>query len=315
MKNIKSIGIDFGGTSVKFGVVAGKEIIATSPRLLTTDYPVPSDLIRAIADKVNQLKSEHENIVAIGCGVPGFVDFPSGTIHNLTNVPGWINIPLKQELETRTGLPTAIENDANAMAIAEWKLGAAKGCNHAICLTLGTGVGAGVIANGAIIRGAQYTAGELGQTSIDYAGRKGNYNNPGALEAYVGNNEFATDTLAEYAAAGIEKDLTDCTPEDLAEAAENGCHIALKAWDGFAQKLSTSLASTCWLLNPEIIVIGGGVANAGEILFTPLIKYLHAQLSGPFKDHLQVVPAEFSNNAGILGTAALAIQEIEDFTV
>ena len=315
MKNIKSIGIDFGGTSIKFGVVSGKEIVATSPSISPKDYPVASDLIRAIADKVEQLKSEQDNILAIGCGVPGFVNFSTGTIHNLTNVPGWVNIPLKQELEARTGLPTAIENDANAMAIAEWKLGAARGCDHAVCLTLGTGVGAGIIANGAIVRGAQYLAGELGQTSIHYAGRKGNYNNPGALEAYVGNNEFAVDTQADYAAAGIEKNLTECTPEHLSEAAESGCDIALKAWDDFAQKLATSLASTCWLLNPEIIVIGGGLSQAGDILFTPLMKHLHSQLSGPFKDNLKVVPAEFSNNAGILGTAALALSEIEDYSV
>ena len=311
MKNIKSIGIDFGGTSIKFGVVSGKEIIATSPRILTKDFPVPQDLIRTIADTVNKLKSEHEHVLAVGCGVPGFVEFPTGTIHNLTNVPGWKNIPLKQELETRTGLPTVIENDANAMAIAEWKLGAAKGYDHAICLTLGTGVGAGIIANGAIIRGAQYAAGELGQTSIYFDGRKGNYNNPGALEAYIGNNEFAADTLADYKAAGMVKTLTDCSPEHIAEAAESGCPVALKAWDQFAFKLATSLASTCWLLNPEIIVIGGGLSSAGDILFTPLIKHLHGQLSGPFKDHLKVVPAEFSNNAGILGTAALALAEIE----
>ncbi len=315
MKNIKSIGIDFGGTSIKFGVVSGKEIIATSPRIYPKDYPVPSDLIRAIAERVNQLKTEHNNVVAIGCGVPGFVDFPTGTIHNLTNVPGWTNIHLKEELEARTDLPTAVENDANAMAIAEWKLGAAKGYAHAVCLTLGTGVGGGIISNNAVIRGAQFTAGELGQTSIDYAGRMGAYNNPGALEAYLGNNEFAADTQSDYVAAGIDKELSDCTPELLAEAAENGCEIALKAWDGYAEKLSTTLATTCWLLNPEIIVIGGGVSNAGDLLFMPLKKYLHAQLSGPFKDHLKVVPAEFSNNAGILGTAALALEGIEDFNV
>lgn len=315
MKNLKSIGIDFGGTSIKFGVVSGREIIATCQPLLPKDYPLPADLIRAIAAKINQLKSEHENVVAVGCGVPGFVDFPTGMIHNLTNVPGWTNIHLKEELETRTDLPTAVENDANAMAIAEWKLGAARGYEHAICLTLGTGVGGGIIANGNIIRGSQYAAGELGQTSIDYQGRKGNYNNPGALESYLGNNEFAADTLTEYTSAGIEKEISDCTPAQIALAAENGCEIALQAWDDFAIKLSTSLATTCWLMNPEIIVIGGGIANAGEVLFTPLKKHLNAQLSGPFKDHLKVVPADFNNNAGILGTAALSLEEIEDFTV
>jgi len=312
MNNIKSIGIDFGGTSIKFGVVSGKKIIATSPRISPKNYPIPSDLIQAIVDTIEKLRSEHSDIVAIGCGVPGFVDFPTGTIHNLTNVPGWTNIPLKEELQTRTGLPTAVENDANAMAIAEWKLGAAKGYNHAVCLTLGTGVGGGIISNGAMIRGAKFAAGELGQASISYSGRRGTYNNPGALEEYLGNNEFAADAQAAYAATGIEKDITECTPELLAEAAENGCFTALKAWDGFAQKLATALASTCWLLNPEIIVIGGGVSNAGEILFEPLKIHLQAQLSGPFKDHLKLVQAHFNNDSGILGTATLALDEIEN---
>lgn len=315
MKNIKSIGIDFGGTSIKFGVVIGKEIIATTKPIQTPNHPNPTNLIQTIADTINTLKSQHNNIVATGCGVPGFVHFPTGTIHNLTNVPGWTNIPLKQELQSRTNLPTTIENDANAMAIAEWKLGAAKGHTHAICLTLGTGVGGGIIVNNQIIRGAQFTAGELGQTSINFKGRPGNYNNPGALEAYIGNNNFATDTLADYTAAGITKKPADCTPEHIATAAQNNCPIALKAWDGFAEKLASSLASTCWLLNPEIIVIGGGISKAGNTLFTPLKKHLHAQLSSPFKDNLKIVPAEFSNNAGILGSATLATEGIEDYTV
>ena len=312
MKNRKSIGIDFGGTSIKFGVVSGKEIITTASPIIPKDHPIPEQLIRTIADTVNQLKEEHPDVLAIGCGVPGFVDFPTGTIHNLTNVPHWTNISLKKELENLTGLPTSIENDANAMSIAEWKLGAAKGYNHAVCLTLGTGVGGGIISNGAIIRGAQYAAGELGQTSIDYKGRKGNYNNPGALESYLGNNQFAADTQADYEAAGITKELQVCTPAHIAQDAENGCRVALKAWDGFAEKLASCLAATCWLLNPEIIVIGGGVAQAGKILFTPLERHLNSQLSGPFKDHLKVVPAEFSNNAGILGTAALALDELDN---
>lgn len=303
----QSIGIDFGGTSIKFGVVEGSQIIATAERIIPKDYPIPSDLIEAIADTVCKLKLENPNIRAVGCGVPGFVDFPTGTIHNLTNVPGWTNIPLKAELEERTGLPAAIENDANAMAYAEWKLGAAQGSQHAVCLTLGTGVGGGIIANGQMIRGAQFGAGELGQTSIDYKGRIGSYNNPGAVEVYLGNNQFAADAKATFDSAGIEKTIAECAPEHLAKSAHLGCEITIKCWDQFAQKLATTLATTCWILNPEVIVIGGGVANAGDILFTPLHKYLHAQLSGPFKDQLKVVKANFSNNAGILGCAALAL--------
>lgn len=303
----QSIGIDFGGTSIKFGVVEGCEIISTAPRIVPKDYPVPSELIGAIANTVNKLKAEFPKVCAIGCGVPGFVDFPTGTIHNLTNVPGWTNIPLKSELEERTGLPAAIENDANAMAFAEWKLGSAEGTEHAICLTLGTGVGGGIIANGQMIRGAHFGAGELGQTTIDYKGRIGSYNNPGALETYLGNNEFAADAKAAYTDAGIEKSVEECAPENLAQAASDGCEVALSCWGGFAKKLAASLATACWLLNPEVIVIGGGIANAGEILFAPLHKHLHDQLSGPFKNDLRVVKAKFSNNAGIFGCAALAL--------
>lgn len=302
-----SIGIDFGGTSIKFGVVDGKEIIATPPRVIPKDHPEPKDLIAAIADTVNKLKTEYPAVRAIACGVPGFVDYPTGTIHNLTNVPNWTNIALKEQLEKLTGLPTAIENDANAMAYAEWSLGAAKGTQHAVCLTLGTGVGGGIIANGQMVRGAQFCAGELGQTTIDYKGRIGTYNNPGALEVYLGNNEFAADAKAAYAEAGISKSIDACVPEYLSEYANKGCKIALKCWDEFAEKLATALATTCWLLNPEVIVIGGGVANAGPILFDPLRKHINAQLSGPFKDHLQIKKAMFSNDAGILGCAALAL--------
>ncbi len=308
---MKSIGIDFGGTSIKIGVVEGKEIIAFAERIIPTDYSTPSDLIDAIAETANALKKKHPEIVAIGCGVPGLVDFPTGTIHNLTNVPSWKKLPLKEELIKRTGLPTTIENDANAMAIAEWKLGAAEGCDHVVCLTLGTGVGGGIISNGAIIRGAQFVAGELGQTSISYSGRKGTYNNPGALEAYLGNNKFSADAIHDYASAGIDKNISDCTPEKLATAAKNGCEIALECWDKFGFRLSVALASSCWLLNPEVIVIGGGVANAGDILFKPFTKHLHDQLSEPFKDQLKIKKAHFSNNAGILGCAILALEEVE----
>lgn len=303
-----SIGIDFGGTSIKFGVVRGKEIIATAEPIIPRHHPVPADLIAAIADTCHQLIEQHPEVVAIGCGVPGFVNYQNGIIHNLTNVPGWVNINLKKELHQLTGLPIAVENDANAMAIAEWKLGAAIGYQHVVCITLGTGVGGGIIANGQIVRGANFGAGELGQTSIDHLGRMGKYNNPGALEAYLGNHAFATDAQAAYSDQGIIKTHEECSPKNLAIAAEEGCPIAQQAWLSYSHKLATALATTCWMLNPEIIVIGGGVAQAGAILFTPLKQHLNNQLSEPFKDQLKVVPAHFSNNAGILGCAALALE-------
>jgi glucokinase len=304
----KAIGVDFGGTSIKFGVVLGKQIIGEAPPIIPKEYPRPTDLIQAIADTCKQLMESHSDIKAIGCGVPGFVDTPTGKIHNLTNVPGWIDIPLRDLLSEKTGLPCIVENDANAMAVAEWKLGAGAGFEHLVCLTLGTGVGGGIIVNNQLVRGSQFVAGELGQTSIHYNGRVGAYNNPGALEDYIGNNEYAADAQRAYHEAGIEKHIDDCTPAALDAAATAGCAIAIACWDDFARKLACTISNCCWLLNPDAFVIGGGISKAGKTLFEPLKKHVNAQLSAPFSDHLQLIPAKFSNDAGIIGCAVLALE-------
>ncbi len=307
----KAIGIDFGGTSIKFGVVLGKQIIEEAPIILPKDYPKPFDLIQAIADTVNKLQKEHSDIKAIGCGVPGFVDTPTGRIHNLTNVPGWIDIPLRDLLTEKTSLPCIVENDANAMGIAEWKFGAGSGFAHLVCLTLGTGVGGAVIVNNQIVRGAQFVAGELGQTSIHYNGRAGAYNNAGALENYIGNNAFAAEAKRAYFKAGIEKHIDDCTPTALDAAATAGCSVAIDCWDDFARKLACTIGNCCWLLNPQAFVIGGGISKAGKTLFEPLRKHMAAQLNAPFRDHLEIIPAKFSNEAGIIGCAVLALESAE----
>lgn len=301
-----SVGIDFGGTSIKIGVVSGKEIIHESTRIDPKGHTSSTALIEILAETVNNLKKEFPGIASVGAGVPGFVDFPTGTIHNLTNVPGWQKVPLKKELGSRVNLPCAVENDANCMAIAEWKLGAGRGYEDLVCMTLGTGVGGGLVVNNQMVRGSKYAAGELGQASIDYKGIPGNYGNLGALEKYVGNNQIATFVQESYKAAGIEKSLQECFPLNLSGYAQEGCEIALQCWDEIGRKIAALVSSTCWLLNPEAIVIGGGVANADGFLFDPIKKYLDEQLSGPFKDHLKIHKAHFGNEAGILGAAALA---------
>jgi glucokinase len=195
------------------------------------------------------------------------------------------------------------------MAYAEWKRGAGRGVNHLVALTLGTGVGGGIIVDGRVVRGSNFAAGELGQTSIDYQGRVGAYGNRGSLEDYIGNQEIAAMAAESYRQAGVEKSLNDCEPAQLALSAAQGDQVALKIWDKIAEILATALMNCCWLLNPEAIIIGGGVAKAGPLLFDPLNQYLRDQLSGPFKDDLQILPARFGNEAGIIGAATLALEE------
>ncbi len=304
-----ALGIDFGGTTVKFGIVVGSEVIDSAPAIATDDYTEPAPLIDAIVRVVEDLRQRHPGITAIGAGVPGFVDFRTGTIHNLTNVRGWSNIALRDILHQRINLPVTVENDANCMAYAEWKQGAGKGKDHLVCITMGTGVGGGIITHGHMLRGAASVAGELGQTSIDYQGRKGAYGNLGALEDYIGNNEIAADARDYYATKGMNRSISDCTPAALSASASEGDETAVEIWGNIARKLATTAVNACWLLNPEAIVIGGGVAKAGDLLFEPLKKAINEQLSPAFSDHLEVIPAMFSNDAGIIGAAALALDE------
>ncbi len=304
-----AIGVDFGGTTVKIGVLYRSNLVDTAPPIATQDYDGPDELIDAMVRVINELRDQHPGIAAIGVGMPGFVNFEEGIVHNLTNVRGWVEIPLKQRLSEATLLPTVVENDANCMAYAEWKRGSGRGLNHLVAITMGTGVGGGVIVNGKMVRGCRYGAGEIGQTSIDYQGRVGAYGNKGALEDYVGNNEIAADARERYEQAGIYKNIADCSPAALAYAATNGDEVALQVWDDVARKMATTIMNCCWLLNPEAIIIGGGVAKAGDLLFGPLQTHLFSQLSGPFKDHLSLLPARFGSEAGMVGAATLALEE------
>ncbi|HRN23158.1 MAG TPA: ROK family protein, partial [Akkermansia muciniphila] len=192
-------------------------------------------------------------------------------------------------------------------AYAEWKLGAGKGKRHLVCLTLGTGVGSGLIVNGELLRGSTCSAGELGQTSIDYRGRLGHYGNRGSLEDYVGNREIAADARTLYASHGIDKAIVDCNPIALERAALAGDEVAEQVWRDLAVKLSCALMNCCYLLNPEAIIIGGGVAKAKTLLFQPLQEIMKAQLAAPLVEYLEILPAQFGTEAGILGAAHLAL--------
>ena len=305
-RTVTAVGVDFGGTSIKLGVARGAELLETGEPLVTAAYPEPHTLIGAIADRVKSMRERHPDICGVGVGVPGLVDFEQGFVHVLTNVPGWNHIPLKKILGDLTGLPCVVENDANAMVYAEWRYGAAEGLSNVIGLTLGTGVGGGLILDGQMFRGSRCSAGEIGQMSIHFDGVPGHYGNLGALEKYVGNQQIGEHSQRRYAEAGLHRDLSQCTPKAVADAAYAGDQIARQIWAEIADWLGTTLGSIAWLLNPDAFVIGGGVAQAGALLFEPLQNKVRSMISPVVAEGLQIIPARFSNEAGIIGNAALA---------
>ena len=161
-------------------------------------------------------------------------------------------------MEQALGLPVVLDNDANCMAYAEWKLGAGRGMSSLVCLTMGTGIGGGIVVNDRILRGKRLSTGELGQTSIHYQGKPGPFGNRGAIEEYIGNNELAAEAVKRYAGAGIVKTVNECTPRDLDEAARAGCPIALQLWEDTAEMLACLIMNLMYTLVPDAFIIGGG---------------------------------------------------------
>ena len=309
-KVVKAVGVDFGGTSVKLGVCQGEQLLETDTPIPTADHLGPQALIQAMADRVKQMRERHPEIAAIGVGVPGLVDFEKGLVHVLTNVPGWTHVPLKTILSDMTGLPVVVENDANAMCYAEWRYGAARGLKNVVALTLGTGVGGGLVLNNQLYRGSHFAAGEIGQMSVDFEGVSGHYGNLGALEKYVGNVQISEHAVLRYTQAGLHREREQCSPKDIAAAAENGDVIAQQIWAEIADWLGTVLGSIAWLLNPDAFVIGGGVAMAGPLLFEPLENKVKSLLSTVVWEGLKILPAKFQNDAGIIGNAAQAADSL-----
>jgi len=305
-----AIGIDFGGTSIKSAVV-GSGAIVQRGKPIDPQATGSDALMDHLVELIEQLRAEHPDIAGVGVGLPGFVDSVHGIVHELTNVPGWKEVPLRQILHDRTGLPVTIENDAKAMAYGEFKHGAASAGRHVVCITLGTGVGGALIIDGKLYRGAQLAAGEIGHMSIDFRGRPGPYGSIGGLEEYVGNVQIAERAVQRYRAAGQEKSAHECSPADLAAAANRGDPVAAKLWDDIGLELGAALASVVWIINPDTIVIGGGVAKAGDLLFNPIRREIRQRTLGLVHENLRVVPAALGNDAGIIGNAMLALEAAE----
>lgn len=303
----KAVAVDFGGTGIKIGITCGEKLLDKADPLPTQSFDSPESIISAMCDSIRGLLQRHPEAVAVGLGMPGWVHFEAGVLYQLTNVPVWNHeVPVREVMQRELGLPIVLDNDANCMAYAEWKLGAGRGMQNIACLTLGTGIGGGIIVNDRMLRGRVVSAGEVGQTSIMYNGKVGPFGNRGAVEEYIGNNEMAADAAARYTAAGMPKTAQECTPYLLSLAARAGDPIAQQVYLDFAEKLGCLIMNLMYTLAPDAFIIGGGVAKAGDLLFNPLHAVLKQQLFPVHAAHLRLLPAHFGADAGIIGAGLMA---------
>ncbi|MBV9645560.1 MAG: ROK family protein [Verrucomicrobia bacterium] len=307
MSTPTAIGFDMGATSTKTGVVRDGKILLRGNVIETRQDGDTEALIDAFIQEIRRLKESNPEIEAVGVGVPGIINPVEGVVVNLTNVKGWRDIALRSIIMERTGLSGNLENDAKAMAYAEWKHGAGQSVPNVVCVTLGTAVGGALILNGRLYRGAAWVAGEIGQTSIDYRGVDFVYGNKGALEAYVGHRQISARAKEIYAEAGKTLSDEDAHLDRLCKLADEGDELADKVWRDIGTKIGVGLSNVIWLLNPDRIVIGGGVAQAGERLFGYIRQTIRTRCEQTFWEKLDLVPATLGNDAGIIGAAALAL--------
>ena len=314
------LGIDIGGTNIKIALIDKKGRIKAKKTFPTADFKGNRALIERITGETKKLLAEYgvvkKDIIGVGVGAPGAVDIRSGTVHYLTNVPDWSEVPLGNILKNKLGLLTFVDNDVNVMALGELFFGSGIGAKNMLCVTLGTGVGGGLILEGRLYRGSSYAAGEFGHVPINIAGPRCNCGSWACVEAYVGNNYIVRDVITQIKKGEktlikklVNGKLSKITPEIISRAARAGDRFAKEIWRDVGNKVGTGLAGVVNLLNVEKIVIGGGVAEAGKILFDSIKKTIAARAMKLPAKTVKVVKAKLRRDAGLIGAAALVLYE------
>ncbi len=321
-----AIGIDLGGTYTKLALVDKNGKVRCRTKLATTDYESKEALLTAIVSETRVILKEarlsFRDLLGVGIGVPGLVDFERGLVYYLTNVPGWKNVPLKKILEKRLSakggsafggkVPVLVDNDVNLMALGESRFGAGQGAKDLVCITLGTGVGGGIIIDGRLYRGASSAAGEVGHMPLKEGGLKCNCGSFGCLERYVGNR-YIVDEIKSKIKSGrptkirelVKGDLSLITPEIISRAAKKNDALAIDCWRTVGRRIGITLSGVINLLNPEKIIIGGGLANAGEPLFKAIRDTVSERALPVSRSAVKIVKAKLGNDAGMIGAAAL----------
>jgi glucokinase len=309
-----TIGVDVGGTKVLGGVV---DELGTVVKTARRDTPREGGaaLTQAIADVAKELMSEF-TIDSVGVSAAGFVSSDRKTMLATPNIAGWNGVDLDYQLTSLIGLPVVIENDANAAAWGEARFGAGRGKRHMLMLTVGTGIGGGIVVNGELYRGAFGIAAEIGHIRVVPEGHLCGCGARGCFEQYGSGNALmrhareaiaASPDIARNLLSRGDGTLEGLTGKAITDAARDGDAVALAAFNTTAQWLGAGIASLAVVLDPECVVIGGGVIDAGEILLKPTREAL--QRSMPFAGkhpYPEIIGAQLGNEAGLVGVADLA---------
>ena len=275
----KVIGIDLGGTKVHVGLVQNNEVISSKKQKLPQDCKDEWDVLHLLINLTREVIHNHK-IVGIGVGAPSILDRKNGIVHEVQKIPSWHEVHLGAILEKEFNVPVSIDNDANCFALGEYHFGAVKGCSNVVGLTLGTGMGAGIITNGELMGDANGGSGEFGM--IPYL--------DGVLEDYCSGSFF--------------KNILKVDGEDLSKLASNGNIEALKTYEQFGEHLGNALKIILFAVDPEVIIIGGSIALSSAYFDEGLKKSLSTFAYKKTLENIKIIYS-YTPNSAILGSAAL----------
>lgn len=315
------LGIDIGGTNLVVGSVAenGSALYAVASEPTHAEAgqsDVLDRLFALVRHTIEETRREvpGAEIIGVGVGAPGPLDTRSGIVLLTPNL-GWVNLPLRQIIHDRLGLPAALDNDANCAVLGEWWMGAARGTRNAIGITIGTGIGGGLILEGKLFHGASDCAGEIGHTTIDTEGRRCKCGNYGCLEAYASGPNIALRACEEIQAGAVSRlaqyvdgDLGRITAQTVYQAAHEGDDLALEVVNDTAKFLGAGIANLVNVFNPEVVVVCGGVTLAGDHLFVPLRREVARRAFKPAVTVCRIVPGELVGTAGVYGAAKVFLE-------
>jgi glucokinase len=314
---MNAVGVDVGGTKIAAGVVSPEGKLLNEVRYPTAN--VRERLLSTIAEAIAEVKRGHE-VGGVCLAVPGFILARENKVLSAANLEAIEGIPLKEELGGRTGLQVTVENDANAAAWGEFRFGAGKDVDDLVFVTLGTGVGGGVVSHGVLLRGARGTGGELGHITVQPAGPRCGCGNHGCLEALASGTAIgcrAREVAAQRPDSALGRLAMERTPlgEDVLDLARKGDEAALEVLREAGSWLGIGLATFVNIFDPEVIAIGGGVSGAGELVLEPARRELRLRSYSPSRDLVEIRTATLGAESGMLGAAALARGENGEYVL
>jgi len=311
------VGVDVGGTNLVAGTVAedGSEILGVVAEPTMSAQGADAVISRIVKLAKASIAESGKKVEGVGIGSPGPLNTKTGIVLLTPNL-GWTNMPLRDRVGEGLGLLATLDNDANCAIFGEWWRGAARGSKYVIGLTLGTGIGGGIVIDGQIYHGVTDVAGEFGHVTIDANGRRCKCGNYGCIEAYASGPAIAERAI-EGIASGVETSLSQYVKGDLAkltaqivyEAASDGDEWALEVVRETASLLGAAVASFLNIFNPEVVVICGGVTQAGDKLFQPLRSEVKRRAFKPAWEACRIVPGALPGTAGVFGAAAVFMQK------